>query len=103
MEKLEAARRGRIIQEVAEHKAKLKAKLAMDTELAANTAQLNAKASVCAKCGIRSTDNKAFSKCSACKMVTYCSRECQKDHWGEHKRICKLHVSAKKAAAAAPL
>eukprot|EP01006_Ploeotia_vitrea_P001682 TRINITY_DN105389_c0_g1_i1.p1 TRINITY_DN105389_c0_g1~~TRINITY_DN105389_c0_g1_i1.p1 ORF type:complete len:195 (+),score=16.53 TRINITY_DN105389_c0_g1_i1:47-631(+) len=31
----------------------------------------------------------AKSKCSGCKMVYYCSTGCQKQHWKEHKPVCK--------------
>lgn len=27
--------------------------------------------------------------CSRCKSVRYCSKECQKAHWKEHKKVCK--------------
>ena len=27
--------------------------------------------------------------CTGCKVVYYCSRECQVDHWKVHKRLCK--------------
>ncbi|KAM6494778.1 protein of unknown function (DUF4470) domain containing protein [Amanita muscaria] len=27
--------------------------------------------------------------CSACKLVSYCSKECQKAHWKQHKQDCK--------------
>ncbi len=30
-----------------------------------------------------------FFWCAHCRFVTYCSQECQKRHWPEHKRICK--------------
>ena len=30
-----------------------------------------------------------FAKCSRCRKVCYCSRECQKAHWKEHKKECK--------------
>ena len=28
--------------------------------------------------------------CSACLMVCYCSRTCQKADWKQHKQLCKL-------------
>eukprot|EP00741_Cyanophora_paradoxa_P015327 tig00000194_g14795.t1 len=31
----------------------------------------------------------AFSKCSGCKQVWYCSAECQKAAWKEHKPRCR--------------
>ena len=31
----------------------------------------------------------AKSQCSRCHKVRYCSRECQMDHWKEHKSLCK--------------
>ena len=35
-------------------------------------------------------DGKALKKCSACKMVRYCSKDCQKKDWIDiHKRTCK--------------
>ena len=31
----------------------------------------------------------ASVKCSSCKSVFYCDRNCQKRHWKEHKSFCK--------------
>ena len=31
----------------------------------------------------------AFARCGACKTKSYCSRDCQKMHWPEHKRECR--------------
>lgn len=28
-------------------------------------------------------------KCSSCKTVFYCDRNCQKRHWKQHKRLCQ--------------
>jgi len=32
--------------------------------------------------------NKGIHRCSGCGWTKYCSRECQKDHWKEHKKKC---------------
>ena len=40
----------------------------------------------CAHCSVELA--KAM-RCSQCKTVCYCSRECQKQHWGSHKSQCK--------------
>jgi len=37
----------------------------------------------CAFCG-----NSASSKCGACTLVVYCSKEHQKAHWKQHKNEC---------------
>ena len=31
--------------------------------------------------------------CSRCKLVWYCSRDCQVAHWKEHKKNCSKNVS----------
>lgn len=31
----------------------------------------------------------ALDKCSRCEESRYCSQECQKAHWSDHKRFCK--------------
>nr|SVE91141.1 EOG090X06BA [Daphnia sinensis] len=38
----------------------------------------------CATCG----QEKVASKCSVCKSVQYCNRDCQKLHWSIHKKEC---------------
>lgn len=40
---------------------------------------------ICTTCG----EPKAEKKCSACKSVQYCNKECQKLHWFSHKKHCK--------------
>mmetsp|Transcript_7028 Transcript_7028/g.11092 ORF Transcript_7028/g.11092 Transcript_7028/m.11092 type:complete len:287 (+) Transcript_7028:854-1714(+) len=44
---------------------------------------------VCAAC-FQSTDDigKRLLKCSVCRVVRYCSKECQKVDWARHKRFC---------------
>eukprot|EP00043_Microstomoeca_roanoka_P029494 m.22079 g.22079 ORF g.22079 m.22079 type:complete len:151 (-) comp9235_c0_seq1:28-480(-) len=41
-----------------------------------------------AKCEAEST-----KRCSRCKVVFYCSRDCQTKHWPTHKRDCTLFTS----------
>lgn len=41
-------------------------------------------AQVCVTCG----EEKAIKKCSKCKAVQYCDRECQRLHWFMHKKAC---------------
>lgn len=38
----------------------------------------------CAKCGREG----ATKLCSRCRSVSYCSKECQRQHWKSHKRVC---------------
>lgn len=40
----------------------------------------------CACCG---NTTKKLQHCGACKKVYYCSKECQKKHWNDHKKFCK--------------
>ena len=41
----------------------------------------------CAMCGAIAAKLK---RCTACKSVSYCTRECQQQHWPQHKLECKL-------------
>jgi hypothetical protein len=43
----------------------------------------------CAKCNILEKSEKEFQKCSRCGLVFYCSKDCQREDWGNHKRVCK--------------
>jgi hypothetical protein len=40
-------------------------------------------------------------KCSACRVARYCGKECQAQHWKQHKPVCKALAAAAAAAAAA--
>ena len=49
--------------------------------------ELNSAWPTCASCGKHSQDLK---RCARCKAVAYCSKECQKKHWKQHKSVCPL-------------
>ncbi|XP_053406876.1 uncharacterized protein LOC128559415 [Mercenaria mercenaria] len=36
------------------------------------------------------TDSNKLKNCAKCKKASYCSKECQKQHWKRHQNICKL-------------
>lgn len=44
----------------------------------------------CSTCG----EEKPAKKCSKCKSVQYCDRECQRLHWFVHKRVCNRESNA---------
>ena len=44
---------------------------------------------VCSRCKAKSNDLK---KCTRCKLVAYCGKQCQIEDWSEHKMICKQAV-----------
>ena len=44
---------------------------------------------VCANCGKAAVDDVKLKICTACKLVKYCSVECQKNHRPQHKKECK--------------
>jgi hypothetical protein len=50
------------------------------------------KDDMCANCHVLEStmkEGETLSKCGWCKQVTYCSRECQKQHWNKaHKKEC---------------
>jgi len=54
----------------------------------------NAKkaARVCQLCG---KEAEKMKKCSVCRLVRYCSQECQLEDWKEHKKSCKKAAARK--------
>jgi hypothetical protein len=52
----------------------------------------------CAHCGAVKLHVAQFKRCSACKAVVFCSKDCQLANWPAHKAACK---AARKAAAGA--
>lgn len=47
-----------------------------------------AASGVCAVC-----ESEALLRCGGCKIVFYCSKEHQKQHWRLHKKLCKELVA----------
>ncbi|KPJ05062.1 PREDICTED: ankyrin repeat and MYND domain-containing protein 2 [Papilio xuthus] len=43
----------------------------------------------CSTCG----EEKPAKKCSKCKTVQYCDRECQRLHWFVHKKACNREIA----------
>jgi len=43
----------------------------------------------CANCGKGEESSNSLKTCTACKLVKYCSRDCQVAHWPQHKKECK--------------
>lgn len=49
-------------------------------------------ASLCENCNKYFEDRSRLLKCKTCRSVTYCSKQCQKNHWEIHKKDCKENV-----------
>merc|ERR1712185_762623 len=48
------------------------------------------RAGSCGNCGSIPEEEVAFNHCSRCKVVVYCSRACQVQHWKNgHKDTCQ--------------
>ena len=59
-----------------------------------------AVSSTCAACGEAASTTLKLQRCTACRSVAYCGRDCQLAHWKQHKRRCKA-IKAERSAEAA--
>ncbi|KAI0079844.1 hypothetical protein K474DRAFT_1673113 [Panus rudis PR-1116 ss-1] len=46
-------------------------------------------------CPNRDKPNMRLRQCAKCRVTRYCSRECQKQHWSDHKEFCKSYLHMK--------
>jgi len=53
----------------------------------------NEDISYCANCGKGEEESNKLKACTACKMVKYCSRECQIAHRSQHKKACRKRAA----------
>ena len=53
----------------------------------------NVSLSTCANCGKGEEESGHLKNCVACKMVKYCSRDCQKAHRSQHKKECRKRAA----------
>jgi len=49
--------------------------------------------SVCANCGKGEEESVKLKSCTACKLVKYCSRDCQIAHRPQHKKECRKRAA----------
>jgi len=55
----------------------------------------------CARCGAQRSDEVKLKACAGCKIVLYCSRQCQTQDWDGHKDLCRKMAEAPAASKAA--
>ena len=51
----------------------------------------NATVHCCAECGV--AGGASLKSCKSCMLVRYCNANCQRNHWPEHKKLCKLRAA----------
>merc|ERR1711865_1285247 len=49
---------------------------------------------MCALCSKPAADNATLLRCTRCKKVFYCNKDCQRAHWKEHKASCNPSSSS---------
>lgn len=56
---------------------------------------------ICGGCGAwEEVEQPRFSRCKRCKSKNYCSQNCQKDDWKDHKGLCKEGMTEAEVSAA---
>jgi len=80
------------VQEIVDKK--VMAKMERPISRTVKTLQQKLLSKLCDYCG-DSNPGVPLLSCSACQMVTYCDRSCQKSHWKGHKPLCKAYQRGK--------
>src|SRR5210317_348778 len=65
----------------------------MSTKIDDDEAEAAEAMMCCANCDKAEIDNIKLMLCTACKLVKYCSVDCQKNHRPKHKRACKKRAA----------
>jgi mitochondrial splicing suppressor protein 51 len=52
----------------------------------------------CASCTKTPGPGESLKRCAKCQTVRYCSRDCQKADWKQHKKTCAANASTRNAA-----
>ncbi|KAJ7734763.1 hypothetical protein DFH07DRAFT_844535 [Mycena maculata] len=53
-------------------------------------ANISLKGYVCTNCAAPPSEKTVLRLCGRCKLTRYCSQDCQKTHWKQHKHSCRL-------------
>ncbi|TFK88307.1 hypothetical protein K466DRAFT_662427 [Polyporus arcularius HHB13444] len=55
-----------------------------------DTSELRNKEGRCRNCDRARKSGEQFMFCKGCKTAVYCSEQCQREHWKDHKDMCKF-------------
>ena len=72
-----------------EHKTDCRSKIDQPSSDSQNDSVLELSSSDLNKCALCHQTSPILKACSNCLSVKYCSKECQRKHWSEHKMVCK--------------
>ena len=69
--------------------------MAQETKIAMGEPNLEVCANIM-KCKNKDKAEKKLMRCTRCKSVVYCGRDCQVNHFADHKKVCKrIAIAAK--------
>ncbi|KAL0490408.1 tdrd1 [Acrasis kona] len=74
---------------VVEFLKKTRQEAAQSPSITPDMVKKTALSTICSYCGKQETFNGELSRCSKCKNVYYCNKDCQLSHWKAHKKNCK--------------